>query len=140
MSLPAKNIITHAALNGSTLILCTCNPKNERYLVRLHMTDMGIDLVKTISLPHDISFVNLVPMADRPPLLFLGTHEPCVNIYNSSDLSVAYSVLLANVSIAGTNIPESCAVLSSSLSDYLLIGLRDGTLISYRVHLIGELT
>jgi hypothetical protein len=140
IGLPAAAIITHATLDRSTLILCTCNLKNERSLVRLHITDMSINIVNTISLAHDISFMSLISIANQPPLLVLGTHDPCVYIYNSVDFRVIYRVLLANVSMAGTNVPESCAVLSNAFGDFMLIGLRDGTLISYRVYLLGILT
>ncbi|KAM3588962.1 hypothetical protein VKS41_001392 [Umbelopsis sp. WA50703] len=136
IGLPAAAIITHATLDRSTLILCTCNLKNERSLVRLHITDMSINIVNTISLARDISFMSLISIANQPPLLVLGTHDPCVYIYNSVDFRVIYRVLLANVSMAGTNVPESCAVLSNAFGDFMLIGLRDGTLISYRVYLL----
>lgn len=128
--IPGSNI-AHVALDGSILYLCSSSSEGRWSLTKLLVNPTSLAMVYTTPLVHDVSFATTISTASQQKYLVLGTHKPSICVYSVDDLSRIHEEPLANVSTAGTNIPESCSFLDSQSSSFLVVGLRDGTLVSY---------
>ncbi|CAG8553228.1 375_t:CDS:10, partial [Paraglomus occultum] len=67
------------------------------------------------------------------PIFIVGTYKPSIKIYCLRPrLELVYEVILNDFSSTGINVPESACIIANEEKAYLLIGLREGTIVHYQ--------
>ncbi|KAH8555142.1 mono-functional DNA-alkylating methyl methanesulfonate N-term-domain-containing protein [Umbelopsis sp. PMI_123] len=127
--------VAHVAMEDAMLILCSTSLDNQSCLHKFFINAESLENSGVITLEQEISFMNIISTSQDQKYLIVGTHRPSICIYSTEDLVCVHEALLVNVSTAGINIPESCVFLEHQSCCFLVVGLRDGTLISYQLDL-----
>lgn len=125
--------IAHVAMEDAMLILCTSSMDNQWLLNKFYVGVESLENSDVVVVDQEISFMKIISVSQDQHYLIVGTHRPSICVYNTDDLACIHEELLVDVSTAGINIPESCAFLENQSSCFLVVGLRDGTLISYQL-------
>ncbi|CAO3681959.1 unnamed protein product [Umbelopsis ramanniana] len=125
--------IAHVAMEDAMLILCTSSVDNQWCLNKFYVGAESLEKSDVVVVDQEISFMSIISVSQEQNYLIVGTHRPSICVYNTDDLVCIHEELLVDVSTAGINIPESCAFLENQSCCFLVVGLRDGTLISYQL-------
>jgi hypothetical protein len=120
-------------MEDAMLILCTSSMDDQWCLNKFYIGAESLERSVVVVVKQEISFMNIISVSQEQNYLIVGTHQPSICVYNTDDLTCIHEELLADVSTAGINIPESCAFLEYQSCRFLVVGLRDGTLISYQL-------
>jgi hypothetical protein len=120
-------------MKDAMLILCTSSMDNQWCLNKFYVGAEYLEKSDVVVVDQEISFMNIISVSQEQNYLIVGTHRPSICVYNTDDLACIHEELLVDVSTAGINIPESCAFLENQSCCFLVVGLRDGTLISYQL-------
>ncbi|KAJ3072915.1 hypothetical protein HK102_006143, partial [Quaeritorhiza haematococci] len=101
----------------------------------------ALEEVGRLSLEHEVSCIYPIPSTpgqENDPIpdtaCLIGTHKPSIALVvsNEGQLEIVHEEILDGIAAEGTNMPQSLQLLTSKNETFLLAGIRDGSLVTFR--------